>query len=161
MFQNKRLLIYAPDEFGRGHSKTAEGVLRYGRNPVVGIVDASRTGTCADVMGIRADVPFYPDVASALAAGPEALLLGVEPRGGRLPAAWRNDIAFALRSGLDIISGLHEVLAADPEFRRSRGTQPADLGCARATRGSSRRECAGVWPLRAGGAHCRQRLRHG
>ncbi|HHX40125.1 MAG TPA: DUF1611 domain-containing protein [Armatimonadetes bacterium] len=117
MFQNKRLLIYAPDEFGRGHSKTAEGVLRYGRNPVVGIVDASRTGTCADVMGIRADVPFYPDVASALAAGPEALLLGVAPRGGRLPAAWRNDIAFALRSGLDIISGLHEVLAADPEFR--------------------------------------------
>ncbi len=117
MFQDKRLLIYAPGEFGRGHSKTAEGVLRYGRNPVVGIVDASRSGTCADVIGIRPDVPFYPDVASALSAGPQALLLGTAPRGGRLPAEWRADIRLALEHGLDIISGLHHVLADDPEFR--------------------------------------------
>ncbi len=117
MFLDKRLLIYAPGEFLRGHSKTAEGVIRYGRNPVVGIVDASRTGTCADVMGIRPDVPFFPDVASALPARPEALLLGTAPRGGQLPAEWRTDICFALEHGMDIISGLHQVLATDPEFQ--------------------------------------------
>lgn len=117
MFQNKRLLIYAPGEFFRGHSKTADGVIRYGRNPIVGIVDASRQGTCADVMGIRPDIPFYPDIASALPARPEALLIGVAPRGGRLPPEWRADVAFALKNGLDIISGLHQRLGTDPEFR--------------------------------------------
>ncbi|MBI3944308.1 MAG: DUF1611 domain-containing protein, partial [Armatimonadetes bacterium] len=113
----QRLLIYTPGEFFRGHSKTADGVVRYGRNTIVGIVDASRTGACADVMGIRPDIPFFPDVASALPARPDALLIGVAPRGGRLPAEWRAAIRFALEHGMDIISGLHQPLATDAEFQ--------------------------------------------
>ena len=90
MFQNKRLLIYAPDEFGRGHSKTAEGVLRYGRNPVVGIVDASARAP-GPTSWVSERCPFTPMSPGARGA----VALPWRRRAAAL-AAWRND---TLRAG--------------------------------------------------------------
>ena len=47
---------------------------------------------------------------------PNALLIGIAPTGGRLPDDWRAVILAAIRSGLDVLSGLHTFLGDDPEF---------------------------------------------
>jgi uncharacterized NAD-dependent epimerase/dehydratase family protein len=51
-----------------------------------------------------------------MAYEPTALLVGVAPPGGALPAAWRREILEAIERGLDVVSGLHEELAADHVF---------------------------------------------
>ena len=42
--------------------------------------------------------------------------MGVAPAGGKLPAAWRAEILSAIAERLEIVSGLHDELARDPEF---------------------------------------------
>ena len=41
---NTRLAVYAEGEFGKGRSKTAEGVLRYGKNPIAAVIDSTAVG---------------------------------------------------------------------------------------------------------------------
>jgi uncharacterized NAD-dependent epimerase/dehydratase family protein len=113
----RRILIYAQGAFGRGRSKTADGVIRYGRTPIVGVVDGTQSAsTAGEVLGCGADIPIFPSLEAALPLRPEALLIGIAPPGGKLPAEWRVAIAKALSAGLDVISGLHEILGADPEL---------------------------------------------
>ncbi len=111
---SRRVLIYAEGAFGKGRSKTAEGVLRYGHNPVVGVVDSTRSErTVGEVLGGAPPslVPLFPCLDDALAADPEVLLLGIAPPGGGLPEAWMADLAAALRRGMDLVSGLHTPLS--------------------------------------------------
>lgn len=112
------LAIYVQGEFGKGHSKTAEGVIRYGRNPVVAVIDASEAGRPVEsVVGIPCAAPIVASIEESLPFKPRALLLGGAWTGGRLPAPWRADIIKALRSGLDVINGLHDFLDEDEEIR--------------------------------------------
>ena len=60
----------------------------------------------------------------AAAAGAKALLIGVAPVGGLLPGHWIASLTEALRSGLDIVSGLHTRLNAIAEL----ATLAASLG---------------------------------
>lgn len=111
------LAIYAEGAFGRGRSKTADGVIRYGTYPIVGVIDSTQAGKTADqVIGWGHGVPVLPDIDAALARKPSALLIGIAPPGGALPAAWRADIIRVLSRGVDIINGLHETFNDDPEF---------------------------------------------
>ena len=113
-----KLVIYAQEEFGRGHSKTAEGVIRYGKNPVLGVIDRSLVGKAvSDLMDAGKDIPFIAGIEEAARLEPDALLLGTAPRGGQLPDAWREDLIYALSRGMDIINGLHQPLAEDPQLR--------------------------------------------
>jgi uncharacterized NAD-dependent epimerase/dehydratase family protein len=66
----------------------------------------------------RFDVPIVGTLNDALGFLPRAnaLLIGIAPTGGRLPDEWRTVILAAIRSGLDILSGLHTVLGDDLEF---------------------------------------------
>lgn len=117
---HSRILIYAEGEFGRGHSKTAEGMIRYGKNPIVAVVDSTREEkNVAEVLGIGAHIPFVRSISEALTLEPNALLIGVAPRGGGLPPAWRKDLLFALEHGMDIINGLHFMMEEDPEFAQA------------------------------------------
>ncbi len=114
--QSAKLAIYAEGEFGKS-SKTAEGVIRYGKNPVVAVIDSRYSGkTVRDVTNIQSDVPIVGSVSDSLALLPDALLLGSAWNGGELPAHWRPDILTAIASGLDIINGLHDFLADDAEI---------------------------------------------
>ncbi|MCI0526101.1 MAG: DUF1611 domain-containing protein, partial [Nitrospira sp.] len=115
-----RVLIYAEGEFGRGHSKTAEGMVRYGKNPIVAVVDSTREErSVGEVIGVGAHIPFVKSIVEALIYKPEALLIGVAPRGGALPPAWRKDLLFALEHGMDLINGLHYMMEDDPEFAQT------------------------------------------
>jgi uncharacterized NAD-dependent epimerase/dehydratase family protein len=65
-----------------------------------------------------------------LALAPTAVLIGIAPQGGRMPAEWRAWLAEALDHGCDLWSGLHTFLGDDPllvEKARTRGCTIFDL----------------------------------
>ncbi len=113
----RRYLILAPERFAID-AKTAHGVIRYGADDVVAVVDPSCAGRrVRDVLPhLRSDAPIVASVAEALPLEPTALLIGTAPRGGALPASWRQDILAAIAARLEIVSGLHDMLDDDLEF---------------------------------------------
>ncbi len=114
---NARLVVYAPNALGKDSSKTAEGVLRYAQNPVVAVIDASKAGkSIKDVTGIPCDAPIVSSLDEALKLKPDALLLGTAWSGGALPDEWKPDLLKAIDNGLDIVNGLHDFLADDPQL---------------------------------------------
>lgn len=121
----KRYLILAEGHSDdHHHGKTMFGVIRYGSDPVVAVLDSRRAGL--DVEG----TPIVASVAEALAHEPTTALVGVAPSGGRLPAAWRAILVEAIGAGLDVEAGMHEFLADDPELAElaaARGVELRDL----------------------------------
>ncbi|MDZ4835438.1 MAG: DUF1611 domain-containing protein [Candidatus Melainabacteria bacterium] len=128
---SKRLILYARDEFGGGHSKTAEGVIRFGKSPIVAVVDRQHAGkTAKEVCGAGENIPIVATIEEAAKLGGEAMLLGCAFVGGRMPEAWRQDILKALDLKMDVINGLHDFLVEDEEFLASakrNGKQLIDL----------------------------------
>jgi uncharacterized NAD-dependent epimerase/dehydratase family protein len=113
----RRYVILAEGVFGLVNSKTAMGVIRYGRDAVVAVLDSTQAGrNVSEWMGEMFDIPVLAALAEALPLHPTALLLGTAPQGGKIPPAWRATILQAIDNGLDVISGLHEFLSDDPEF---------------------------------------------
>ncbi|NGM68602.1 DUF1611 domain-containing protein [Natronolimnobius sp. AArcel1] len=98
-------------------AKTALGVLRYGTDDVVAVLDRDNAGTTVS--------EFVPDVQEApIVAGMDnleadavdALYIGISPIGGEFDESWRDDVRTALEDGCDVISGLHYFLSEDDEF---------------------------------------------
>lgn len=115
---HRRLVILAEGYFGH-RAKTAEGVIRYGKNPVVAVIDSTHVGKTVDeVIGVGEGIPFVRSVTESLTYGPDALLIGIATQGGYLPEEWRAEILTALEHGLDVINGLHVFLSEDPEISR-------------------------------------------
>ena len=116
--QPRRLVILTEGQFDVHHAKTAMGVIRYGRDDIVAILDSTMAGrSLAEILPGR-DVPFVATLDEALRgpSRPDGLLIGIAPTGGRLPATWRTLILEAIGAGLDIHSGLHEFLGDDAGF---------------------------------------------
>lgn len=118
---DRRLVILTEGEFGPHHAKTAWGVIRYGTDPIVAILDSTIAGRNVAEWLPGHDVPAVATLGEALAIPepPNALLIGIAPTGGKLPASWRTTILQAIDAGLDIESGLHTFLGDDPEFSAS------------------------------------------
>jgi uncharacterized NAD-dependent epimerase/dehydratase family protein len=128
----KRYLALAEGYSGDDHyGKTTYGMIRYGADPVVVVLDSTRAGE--EVEGI----PVVASVAEALSYEPTVALVGVAVAGGRLPPVWRGILRDAIAAGLDVEAGMHEFLADDPELAalaREHGVElrdyrrpPADL----------------------------------
>jgi uncharacterized NAD-dependent epimerase/dehydratase family protein len=118
---DRRLVILAEGNFGFHHGKTAMGVIRFGTDTVVAVIDSTQAGrNVREWLGDsgRFDIPIVGSLNEALGFLPRAngLLIGIAPTGGRLPDSWRQVILAGIRSGLDIHSGLHTFLGDDPEF---------------------------------------------
>jgi uncharacterized NAD-dependent epimerase/dehydratase family protein len=115
----RRYLIFAPGAFATRAAKTAHGVIAYGRDEVVAVVDPDHAGKRVRevVAYLDSDAPIVAAVSDALHLAPTSLLIGIAPPGGRLPLEYRAEIGVALRARLEIVNGLHEYLADDPEFR--------------------------------------------
>jgi uncharacterized NAD-dependent epimerase/dehydratase family protein len=111
MSRRRRVLI-----LGEGYShdphygKTMFGIIRYGPDPVVAIVDSQRAG--AEHEGI----PVVASVEEALPLSPTVAIVGVATAGGRFPPAWRKLLGQCIVNGLDVESGLHEFLSDDPQL---------------------------------------------
>ena len=114
----RRYLILAPYAFTTRAAKTAHGVIAYSTDITVAVVDPDHAGKrVRDVLPyLDSDAPIVASVADGLRFAPTALLVGIAPAGGALPAAFRAEIGAAIRARLDVVSGLHTLIGEDPEF---------------------------------------------
>jgi uncharacterized NAD-dependent epimerase/dehydratase family protein len=112
-----RFLVLADGLFGPRSSKTANSCIRYTPEQVVAVLDSTKAGrTVNDVLGFGGDIPIVSSFEEGMRREPTALLVGIAPQGGRLPENWRAVIRGALQHRMDVWSGLHTFLGADPEF---------------------------------------------
>ena len=113
-----RRLVILTEGYGIDDAKTATGVIRYGSDDIVAVLDSTMVGRNVSESLPGHDIPFVGRLSDALdrPVRPDGLLLGIAPTGGKLPPAWRSVILEAIDAGLDIHSGLHQFLAEDPEF---------------------------------------------
>ena len=111
-------MILAEGNFGFHHGKTAVGVIRYGTDDVVAVIDSTQAGGNVSSILPAHDIPIVASLGEALAGPtrPDTLLIGIAPTGGKLPDSWRAAILEAIGAGLDVHSGLHTFLGDDPEF---------------------------------------------
>jgi uncharacterized NAD-dependent epimerase/dehydratase family protein len=129
----RKIVILAEGNFKVDASKTATGVIRYGRDQVVAVIDSTKAGQdVAQALGIDLGrgIPVVRDINEALGYQPDALLIGIAPRGGDLPHEWRWQLLTAIENGLDIINGLHAILSEDEELQtaaRKRGVTLWDV----------------------------------
>lgn len=116
----RRIAILAEGAFEWHYGKTATGVIRYGRDQVVAVIDSTKAGMdVSQALGapIGVGIPVVRDIREALKYQPDTLLIGIAPRGGALPPEWRWQLLTAIEAGLDIISGLHFFISDDEELR--------------------------------------------
>jgi uncharacterized NAD-dependent epimerase/dehydratase family protein len=117
----RRIAILAEGAFEWHYGKTATGVIRYGKDTVVAVIDSTKAGMdVPQALGgasFGQGIPVVRDISEALTYQPDSLLIGIAPMGGALPEAWRWQLLAAIDNGLDIISGLHFFLSEDEELR--------------------------------------------
>src|SRR5256885_15354973 len=86
-----RFLILADGQFGPLTSKTANSCIRYFPERIVAVFDRVTAGrTVQDVLGFGGPIPVVGDFARGLALEASAVLIGIAPMGGQLPAEWRE-----------------------------------------------------------------------
>ncbi|MEK6719638.1 MAG: DUF1611 domain-containing protein [Chloroflexota bacterium] len=114
----RNLLILTEGQWHVHNAKTAMGVVRYGPDHVVALLDSSIAGRNVGEWMPGKDIPFVASVGEALELEPrpDTLLIGIAPTGGKLPETWRTTILEAIGAGLDVHSGLHTFLGDDPDF---------------------------------------------
>lgn len=112
----RRYVVLAPNAF-ESSAKTAHGVIRYGSDDVVAVIDPSCAGRRVRdaVPYLQSDAPIVATLHEALANQPTALLVGTAPIGGEL-GSMRAVVLEAIDAKLDIVSGLHTMLTEDPQL---------------------------------------------
>jgi uncharacterized NAD-dependent epimerase/dehydratase family protein len=107
----KRYLVLAEGRSGDPHyGKTMRGIVRYGADPVVAVLDSEHVGETYE------GLPIVGSVEDALPLEPTTAIVGVATAGGRFPPAWRELLRSCVENGLDLENGLHEFLSDDPEL---------------------------------------------
>jgi len=127
--ESRRYAILTEGRLTGVYGKTAHGMLRFRTAEVVAVVDSTLAGRrMSDVLPVLgSDAPIVATVAEALTYQPNALLVGVATDGGRLPRELRGSILAAAIEGLDIVSGLHELLRDDVEIAEAAARSGARL----------------------------------
>ncbi|MEO1004728.1 MAG: DUF1611 domain-containing protein [Cyanobacteria bacterium J06638_38] len=112
---NSRVAILLTDGIKGIHGKTGLAFLRYSQTKVVVVIDPDSAGeSIPQLTGIERQVPIVSNTQAALAYAPEALLIGIAPSGGQLPAELQAEVAIAVQAGVSVINGLHTQLK--PQF---------------------------------------------
>ncbi|MCC5992860.1 MAG: DUF1611 domain-containing protein [Rhodobacteraceae bacterium] len=105
------IALFAEATMGSLNAKMAEGILRYGRNPVVAVIDSTQARKrVGDLCALDSDVPVVATLADAQALGAQVLVLGTAPSGGRLPPAWVSVLEQAVAAGMSLVNGMHDRL---------------------------------------------------
>ena len=112
-----KIVILAHDVLLETHGKTARGVYYYSPHKIVAIVDRAHGGMDASQLLGGRSVKIYHSLGE-IKEDYDALLIGSSPIGGKMPEEWRDEIKLALSQGKNVISGLHDFLSEDEEFRK-------------------------------------------
>src|SRR5215210_8594761 len=93
----RRYAILAEGWFANSSAKTAHGLIRYGKDEVVAVIDSTLAGErVADVLpDLGSDAPIVGTLEEALELAPTSILIGLAPAGGKLPAAWMDTLRAA------------------------------------------------------------------
>jgi uncharacterized NAD-dependent epimerase/dehydratase family protein len=110
-------------------AKTATGVIRYADAETVAVVDSQNAGSTAaeHVPGLTSDIPIVASLADALPLRPTVMLIGIAPAGGKLPPGFRAAVLEAMAAGLDVESGLHDLLGDDRELAAAASAAGVEL----------------------------------
>ncbi len=112
---DRRIVILTDGRTNPVSAKTAACVIRYKPEEVVALLDTTLPGkTAQEMLGIGGNIPIVDKLADAPAAN--TLLIGIAPSGGKLPAHWRAILLEAIDRRMNLVSGLHDFLANDPEI---------------------------------------------
>lgn len=114
-------VVLAESVFGTTYGKTANGLVRFSRRYNVRyVIDSSHAGEDAGMVlsGKKSGIPIVRALPVDADPRPETLVVGVATDGGVLPPKYRKFIAEALKSGMNVVSGLHEFLSDDREFAK-------------------------------------------
>ena len=115
-------VVLCDGAFGTTEGKTAHGLVRHTeRYRVLAVIDRSLAGRDAGEVldGTPAGIPIVAGLDEAIrtaGSAPDYLVVGVATHGGVLPPGLRPTISKALSRGINVDSGLHEILGDDPEF---------------------------------------------
>lgn len=110
-----KVAIYMEGHVDSDYGKMGMGVIRYLPNKIVGVIDSSHQGKQMNAfMKTERNIPILGTFEEVLNAGAEVLILGIAPSGGKIPKTWIPIIEVALKSGLSIVNGLHDLLT--PRF---------------------------------------------
>lgn len=118
-------IVLAEGFFGTGTAKTALGLVRHSeRFQILGVIDSRHAGKDAGRVldGLARGIPIFKDVKQAISKLDKEidwLVVGVATVGGRLPETFRKEVRAALESGISVISGLHQYLGDEPEFKKA------------------------------------------
>ncbi len=103
-------------------AKTAHGLIRgTDRFNIVGIIDRDHVGKdLSSIMGMKVrEIPIYAQVEDAIQQQKtpiDYVIVGVAPKGGKLPPDMKSILSECLKKGISIVSGLHEFLSEIPEL---------------------------------------------
>jgi uncharacterized NAD-dependent epimerase/dehydratase family protein len=116
--KGRKALLLANRAFSSTWAKTAVCFLMYRAEDAVAVLDCEQAGrTAGDVLGFGGGVPVVGTIGEALALGAEIAIVGTSPMGGVLDGEMRADVLACLRSGLDVVSGLHVFVGDEIESR--------------------------------------------
>ena len=115
-------IVLCEGAFGSIFGKTAHGLVRHtDRYRIVAVIDSLTAGSDAGALleGRPVGIPVVRDLKEGMrraASRPNYLVVGVATHGGVLPPECRSVVLEALTGGLNVDSGLHELLGEDAEF---------------------------------------------
>ena len=107
--------VYMEGHIDSDYGKMGMGVVRYLKNPIVGIVDSKFAGKniyeIDEFNDINKDIKVYKNLKQVVELGAKVLILGIAPSGGKIPKEWDSIIEEAIDSGLSLVNGLHDLLS--------------------------------------------------
>jgi uncharacterized NAD-dependent epimerase/dehydratase family protein len=115
-------VVYCEANFGAVDGKTANGLVRHSeRYEILAVVDSYKAGLDSGIVldGEPNAIPVCFDLDASLALigrVPDSFIFGIAPSSGMLSVRERAIVLKAMNLGMNIVSGLHEFLADDPEF---------------------------------------------
>lgn len=117
-------LIFCENQFGLVDGKTAVGLIRQSEiYNIVGVIDSRLEGKDAgEVLGMRkVHIPIFKSLESALhklTKTPNYLIYGKAPAEPCLPGNERLIVIDAMKRGMGIVNGLHQIFSEDTEFSK-------------------------------------------
>jgi uncharacterized NAD-dependent epimerase/dehydratase family protein len=108
---HQKIAVYMEGHIDSDYGKMGTGVVRYIKNPIVGVIDKTHAGrNMKEFMDTEKNVPILSSLQEAITLGASVLVLGIAPSGGRIPESWHTIIESALDAGMSIVNGLHDLI---------------------------------------------------
>ena len=113
----KRKIVLLAERIDLQAHKTANVLLRYLSDEIIGIIDPYNRGKTVDsLLGGDFNIPVFSTIDELLEYDPNYLMVGFLPAGGTLKTDWYPVIIAALQSKMNVVSGLHQDLQNVAEF---------------------------------------------